>query len=101
MKDKTMAKAEWRTVQMFLSIRGIFEVEIDLESDEVRCNCPGFIARNVCKHSRMVVDKARENGGIYPLQVSSKAPTTETKVANSTPEAFRDFVIKYGKIEVM
>ncbi len=96
-----MAKADWRTVQMFLSSRGIFEVEIDLESDNVKCTCPGFQARNVCKHSRLVVSKARTNGGIYPLQVSSKATVSETNRANMSSESFRDFVIKYGKIEVI
>lgn len=96
-----MTKAEWRTVQFFLSARGVFEVEIDLESDSVRCTCPGFEARSSCKHTRKVVSRARDNGGVYPLQVSSRATNNETKDANESTEAFRDFVVKYGKIEVI
>jgi hypothetical protein len=101
MKDSTMAKADWRTVQFFLSARGVFEVEIDLESDEVRCNCPGYEARGACKHSRFVVSKAKENDGVYPLKVSSRASDDETKTANNSTELFREFVVKYGKIEVI
>lgn len=101
MKETTVSKEEWRTVQFFLSARGVFEVEIDLESDGVRCTCPGFQSRNVCKHSRIVVKKADENRGVYPLQISAKASANETKHATDSNESFREFVVKYGKIEVI
>lgn len=101
MKDKTMAKSEWRSVQFFLSARGVFEVKIDLESDDVHCSCPGFEARSVCKHSRFVVEKAKSNNGTYPLKVSTRAPMSEIKNITDSEEAFRKFVIKYGKIEVL
>lgn len=101
MKDKTMAKAEWRTVQFFLSARGVFEVQIDLTSDDVTCTCPGFEARGSCKHTRFVVSKARENNGTYPLKISTRAPMSESKAINSSTELFREFVVKYGKIEVL
>ena len=101
MKDSTMAKADWRTVQFFLSARGVFEVEIDLESDDVRCTCPGYSARGACKHSRFVVARAKENNGVYPLKISSRAPTDEAKNANESQDTFREFVVKYGKIEVI
>jgi len=99
MKDKTMAKSEWRTVQFFLSPRGVFEVEIDLNSDNVRCTCSGFETRNLCKHTRMVVARAKRNDGIYPLKVSSRASKKESDAAQESTESFRDFVIKYGYIE--
>jgi len=99
MKDKTMAAAEWRTVQFFLSPRGVFEVEIDLGSDEVRCTCPGFESRTVCKHTRTVVSRAKRNNGVYPLKVSSRASQKESDAAQESNESFRDFVIKYGYIE--
>lgn len=101
MKDKIMAKAEWRTVQFFLSARGVFEVKIDLASDDVECTCPGFTARGACKHTRFVIGKARENNGTYPLKISTRAPMSESKAINSSTELFREFVVKYGKIEVL
>ncbi|NDA61959.1 MAG: hypothetical protein EBX50_07945 [Chitinophagia bacterium] len=101
MKDKTMAKAEWRTVQFFLSARGIFEVKIDLTSDGVECTCPGYEAKGACKHTRYVVAKAKENNGVYPLKISTRAPMSENKAINNSEELFREFVLKYGKIEVL
>jgi len=101
MKDSTMAKSDWRTIQFFLSVRGVFEVQIDLESDSARCNCPAFVARNVCKHSRYVVEKIKGNNGIYPMKVSSRASQEEIKRANESSNAFREFVVNYGKIEVL
>lgn len=101
MKDKTMAKSEWRTVQFFLSARGIFEVKIDLASDGVECNCPGYLAKEVCKHTRYVVAKAKENNGVYPLKVSTRAPMSGTEAINNSEQLFREFVLKYGKIEVL
>lgn len=95
-----MAATEWRTVQFFLSPRGVFEVEIDLNSDDVRCTCPGFDSRNVCKHTRQVIAKAKRNGGVYPLKVSSRATQQESSHANDSSETFREFVIKYGYVEV-
>lgn len=95
-----MAKSDWRTVQFFLSPRGVFEVEIDLESEEVRCTCPGFVSRKVCKHTRVVLDRAKKNDGTYPLKISSRASKTEVVTANTSSDAFREFVVKYGYIEV-
>jgi len=100
MKDSTMAKQEWRTVQFFLSPRGVFEVEVDLESDNVRCTCPGYEARKACKHVRTVSARAEKNDGVYPLKISSRAPAHESANALNSPDTFREFVIKYGYVEV-
>lgn len=97
-----MAKSDWRTIQFFLSTRGVFEVQIDLESDGARCNCPEFISKDSCKHSRYVVSKIKGNNGIYPMKVSSRASKEEIKRANqSTADEFREFVVNFSKIEVL
>ena len=102
MKDSIMAKSDWRTIQFFLSVRGVFEVQIDLESDGARCNCPEFKSREGCKHSRYVVKKIRGNNGVYPMKVSSRASQEEIKRANeSTADEFREFVVNFSKIEVL
>mgnify|MGYP006268058613 CR=1 FL=1 len=95
-----MTTPEWRTVQFFLSPRGVYEVSIDLNSDNIFCTCPAFDNRNVCKHTRTVTARARRNGGIYPLKVSSRATDDESLAANESEESFREFVIKYGHVEV-
>jgi hypothetical protein len=100
-KENIVAAAEWRTVQLFLSTRGVFEVEVDLSSRDVRCTCPNYNARKACKHASLVTERMDKNGGTYPLKVSSKAPADEATRANESAEEFRDFVVHYGKVEVI
>lgn len=101
MKGDIMADPEWRTVQIYLSEHGIFEVEVDTSSSDLRCTCPGFVSRGNCKHIRMVSMKMKGNGGTYPVQISNKASAEETKKASESSKEFREFVLKYGKIEVL
>jgi hypothetical protein len=41
------------------------------------------------------------NGGVYATHVSTKAPAIEANLAMHSPEAFRNLLINYGKIEVV
>ncbi|CAB4152494.1 Zinc finger, SWIM-type [uncultured Caudovirales phage] len=100
MKDKLMLDAEWRTIQFFLSPRGVFEVQVNTHEEGIRCNCPGYETRKMCKHVRLVEARADENNGTYPLKVSSRATSKETEAATESSESFRNFVVKYGYIEV-
>lgn len=93
--------SEWRTLQLFLSTRGVYEVELNMDDSALRCTCAGYVTRQYCKHTRWVQTRMRNNGGTYPMHVSTRAPAFEAKTANQSPEAFRDFVLKYGKIEVI
>lgn len=101
MKEKLVAAEEWRTVQLFLTTRGVYEVEVDLSSRDVRCNCQNFEARKSCKHAQLVAERMEDNGGTYPLKVSSKAPANEATKARESAKEFRDFVVHYGKVEVI
>lgn len=101
MKESLVATTDWRTVQLFLSVRGVFEVEVDLATSDVRCNCPSFTTRSSCRHANLVEVRMDENGGTYPLKVSSKAPAGEATRARDSAKEFRDFVVKYGKVEVV
>ena len=67
----------------------------------MRCNCPGFRARSSCKHTRFVKARMVANNGTYPLVVSNKADERAAKVAQRSQRNFREFVLKYGKIEVL
>jgi hypothetical protein len=91
----------WRTVQLFLSSNGVFEVEVNTDTHNVRCTCPNFDKRKTCAHEKFVDDSAKNNNGIYPVKISPKATEEEMMDAEESPEAFRQFIVKYGKVEVI
>lgn len=99
MKDIIMG--EWQIAQLFLSETGVHEVDINLETRKLRCNCSGYSTRAMCKHSRFVQERMKTNGGVYPVEVSNKASTSDSTFASLDPKLFRDFLIKYGKIQVL
>jgi hypothetical protein len=93
-----------RLIQIFLSPTAtpgpaIFEVSSTPEG-ELRCTCSGFRGRTTCKHTRFVKARITANQGTYPLEISPEATDEDAEKAKISPEAFRRFVIKYGKIEV-
>lgn len=98
MRETTMT---WQTTQLFLSATGVHEVEMNLDTQKLRCNCQGANARSNCKHMLFVHMRMERNGGTYPVEISKKAKIADATVANLDPDAFRDFLIKYGKIEVV
>ena len=93
-----------KLVQIFLSESlnpgGIYEVSYTPEKTFI-CTCPGFAARSHCKHVKFVDAKVKANNGSYPLQISPKVTDEIADKATESPEAFREFLIKYGKIEVL
>ena len=93
----------WRTIQLFLSPRqpAIYEVEIDLDSSSARCTCPTYKGRKTCRHTKFVSARMDSNSGHYPLYIHEKAASEDLSEVMSTPETFREFVIKYGKVEVL
>ncbi len=95
------AVKNWQVSQLFLSDTGVHEVDIETSSLKLRCNCPGFRNRSSCKHIRFVKERMAENDGVYPTQISTKAPVHEANLAVKSPEGFRQLLINYGKIEVV
>lgn len=99
-----MVNTTAKLLQIFLSPAtnpgpGIFEVSTDY-TGELRCTCPSFKPRKSCKHTRFVRAKMDVNNGTYPLEISSRATSEQAKEAQRSTEAFRNFMINYGKIEV-
>jgi len=94
---------DWRVVQLFLSAQavGVFEVEIDTFNKNLRCSCPVWGKRNDCKHSRFVADRLRKNNGHYTIVIPEEVDEAEAVEAHDDPAKFREFVIKYSKIEVL
>lgn len=104
MKGYNVEDEALRLVQVFLSNTknpgpGIYEVMVDKE-DKLICTCPGYVSRKTCKHVRFVKNRIENNNGNYPLEISSKATQEDATVAQSSNKAFREFVVKFGRIEV-
>jgi hypothetical protein len=101
MKGPQMASA-WRTVQQFISAQGmgIFEVEVETDTKETRCTCPVFDKRGSCKHIQFVNDKIKYTGH-YSILVPNEVPEEMAVEASDSAEKFREFVVKYAKIEVL
>jgi hypothetical protein len=94
-----------RLIQVFLTQQqtpgpGIFEVSTD-KKDNLYCSCAGFKGRSFCKHVKFVKARIENNGGTYPLEISVKASKEDAERAQESNSAFREFVIRYGKIEVV
>jgi hypothetical protein len=93
-----------RLVQVFLSQAqtpgpGIFEVSVD-EDGILSCTCALYVSRGLCKHTKFVTARIDDNNGNYPLEILRKATEEEAELAKASNEAYRSFIIKYGKIEV-
>lgn len=95
---------ESKLIQLFLSPGmspgpSIYEVSMEQDSNFI-CTCSGYKGRSTCKHIKFVEARVKRNNGSYPLELSSRATKEEAEKAKESPEEFRKFVIKYGKIEV-
>jgi len=91
----------WQATQLFLSETGVHEVEMNVSSLKLRCDCKGYGSRNSCKHVRFVKTRMDDNDGIYPTEISNKASKLDAAIASKDPKAFRQLLIDYGKIEVL
>lgn len=102
MKGQQMS-TPWRTVQVFISSQaaGIFEVDVDTDTKKLRCNCPKWKKTFDCKHVRFVHERMIMNDGHYSILVSNEVPEELALEASDDPEKFREFVVKYAKIEVL
>jgi hypothetical protein len=101
MKEVNM-NISWRTVQMFLEEDGVAEVEVDQDNNsKVRCSCPTFSKSARCKHVKYVREQMSTNQGHYSIQIPLDIDETEAIAAIDDPDEFRNFVIKYGKVEVI
>ena len=95
-------ESPWRTVQQFISYQGtgIFEVEVNIDTTETRCNCPVYAKKGSCKHVMFVNMRIKESGH-YSILIPTEVPEELAVEANENPQKFREFIVKYGKIEVI
>jgi hypothetical protein len=94
----------WRLAQVFLDARvpRVYEVEIHQDvKNKVRCSCMQFKDNKRCMHTKYVQQKTNNYNGHYPIQLSNNIPDSLIIDVFDDKEEFRNFVIKYAKIEVM
>lgn len=93
---------KWRTVQFFMSLEGIAEVEVDADNPQkVRCSCSNFGNSGRCKHSKFIKKQMDENDGHYNIQIPANVSDEEAIAAMGDTAAFRNFIMKYAKVEVI
>lgn len=93
---------DWRTIQMFLDENGVYEVEVDVDNNKkVRCSCSTFKLSARCKHVKFVRTQMDAGEGHYSIQIPVDISDEEAHLAMSSAELFRNFIIKYGKVEVI
>ena len=93
---------DWRTVQLFLSDDGIHEVQLDLHDNRnMRCTCKRFKLLRKCKHTAWIEHEIVAAGGHFSIQIDFEVPQEEAEAAFDDAESFRNFVLKYSKVEVL
>jgi hypothetical protein len=58
------------------------------------------MVKATCKHVAVVESRIEASNGMYPFDFSTKVSTDEIRSAMKSEESFREFIIKYGKVEV-
>jgi hypothetical protein len=104
MKENKVSN-DLKLVQVFLPQAnvagpGIYEVSVG-DPNEFYCTCPGFVSRMKCKHINFVKARIETNNGNYPLEISSRATPEDAERAKESNREFREFIIKFGKVEVI
>jgi hypothetical protein len=95
--------SNWRTVQVFLSPRNpaVYEVELNLDTGRPRCSCPTYRAKSGCRHTKAVQDRMQDSGGQYPIMINEGAEESALSDAIQDPTKFRDFIMRFGRVEVL
>lgn len=96
MVRKTEAMLGWKTIQFFISLDEICEVQIS-HSSELRCTCKGYVGRKNCRHINWCKARLSTVKGEYPIEISGAISDAELAEAKISNVAFRNLVLKYGK----
>lgn len=91
----------WRTMQIFLSEDGIFEVEMDAAGRAFRCNCPEYSVASACRHSKFMLNKVTKTKGVLSIEIPDSVEDEDVPTLETPADKFREFVLKYGRVEVL
>ena len=77
-------------------------VEVSLTDDRrVVCNCLKFEPKQSCRHSRYIKALMDDNKGEYPYGTNSRATPEDIAKSKLSNKNFREFIVKFGSIEVI
>lgn len=65
------------------------------------CTCQFFTKYSECKHTDHVQEEMDENYGEYPMEISKRATLADVQRAKESYDAYRTFVIEFGKTKVI
>ena len=99
----------WRIVQLFLGKTLTLKDSLELHevamlvtnSDVLKCTCASYKRYDSCTHTTHVSKKIKNNNGIFSLQVPEDFSDEEALEALESETSSRNFMINYGKIEVI
>lgn len=94
---------DWRTVKFFLDEEfGVSEVSVcDSDSRKIKCTCPRFIKSAKCRHVSWVRTWMDEHDGVISIKIPESVDPDEHMEYFNDLERFREFVVKYGKVEYL
>jgi hypothetical protein len=100
---------DWRTIQLFLgkelNKKGelvVNEVSIHAEqAKNIKCTCYGYAKLGNCVHVKFVEDKMTINNGSFGLLVPEHVSNDLAHESFLDSESARNFILNYGKIEVL
>ena len=95
---------QWRTVQFFLDENNgdISEVQVDVDNaKKVRCSCTNFQLSAKCKHQKFVRKLMDENNGNFTIHIPEDMDDEEALAHIADANNFREFILTYGKVEVI
>lgn len=93
--------SEWRTVQFFVSAKGVHEVSLETSrKTKVRCDCPDFKKLYPCSHANYVRKNIVKVGDerVYSISIPEDIDDDYATLALSDPDLFREFVINHGRV---
>jgi hypothetical protein len=92
---------KWRTIQFFISVNGVCEVQSDdTSTKKLRCTCREFSVFARCKHVKFVKDRIGETG-IFTVKLAEDTDSENIIAAMDDPDMFRSFLIHHAKIEAL
>ena len=99
---KGVSMSDWFTIQMFLLDDGVCEVLGHTDDyRKMRCTCSSYTPIGKCKHVKFSRKKMEETEGVLHLTIPPSVTDDEADSIMRTSESFREFVIKYGKVEYL
>lgn len=101
MAEYTVEK-DWRTIQLFLTKDYVAEVEVNsADSNDIRCTCLKFKGKKGCNHTKFVNKTMKNEDGDFTINIPVEIDDDLAQLAITDSEMFRQFIIDYGKVEVL